>query len=367
MPKIFLHVCRVFFVFAFFNFATFINSACAKEKVLLDADMVEAFDDGIAMLMLAAAPGIDLVGVTTVSGNSWVEAGTAFTLRQLEVAGKTNIPVAMGADFPLRPGRHDNLNAERQLFGIGHDVWLGSFGLPKPKSWQDFYATHYKTKPTFAPIKQHAVDFIIETVRNNPNEITIAAIGPCTNLALAIRKAPDIIPLIKRVIYMGGAFFQPGNVTPAAEYNWWFDPEAARISVRAPFKEQIMVGLDVAEKIEFTRKEYHRIMKTLNGNALGKMLEKSHVGVSFNKDKNFSHFVWDVLVSAILIEPSIVSKEVTYFVDVNDAFGLSYGQSLAYPKNGPLGAQKASIILEIDEKRFWDMVNDADFWKTITP
>ncbi len=339
----------------------------AKQKVLLDADMVEAFDDGIAMLMLAAAPGIELIGVTTVSGNSWVEAGTAFAIRQLELAGKKNIPVAMGTDYPLRAGRLASLEAERTLFGIGHDVWLGSFGLPKPKSWQEFYEAHYKAKPTFAPIKQHAVDFIIESVRKHPHELTIAAIGPCTNLAIAIRKAPDIIPLIKRVIYMGGAFFQPGNVTPAAEYNWWFDPEAARMSVRAPFREQIMVGLDVAEDIEFTWAEYERIMKTLGGNTLGDMLEQSHVGVSFGKDKKFNHYVWDVIVAAILIDPRIIAKETVHFVDVNDAFGLSYGQSLAYPKNGPVGTQKARIILEIDEERFWDMVNDMSYWKSILP
>ncbi len=355
---------RLLFIVCMFSLPA---NALARQKVLLDADMVEAFDDGIAMLMLAAAPSIDLIGVTTVSGNSWVEAGTAFTIRQLELAGKKNIPVAMGAEFPLRANRHETLEAERILFGIGHDVWLGSFGLPKPQSWQEFYEKHYKTKPSFAPIKQHAVDFIIESVRKYPHELTIAAIGPCTNLALAIRKAPDIIPLIKRVIYMGGAFFQPGNVTPAAEYNWWFDPEAARMSLRAPFREQIMVGLDVAEDIEFTWKEYERVLKTLGGNTLADMLEKSHVGVSFGKNKKFSHFVWDVIVSAILIDPRIIAEETVHYVDVNDAFGLSYGQSLAYPKNGPAGAQKARIILEINEDRFWDMVNDARYWKGIAP
>ncbi len=341
------------------------HMAQAKEKVLLDADMVEAFDDGVAMLMLLASPKIELVGVTTVSGNSWVEAGTAFTLRQLEFAGAKNIPVAMGAEYPLRAGRHDGLKIERELFGIGHDIWLGSFGLPKPKSWQDYYQSHYGTKPSLAPVKQHAVEFIINTVRKNPNEITIAAIGPCTNLALAIRQAPDIIPLIKRVIYMGGAFFQPGNVTPAAEYNWWFDPEAARMSVRAPFKEQIIIGLDVAEKLDFKYDNYSRFMKTLNNNSLAKMLEKSHVGVSFSKDKKFSHFVWDVLVSAILIDPSLITKEVTNFIDVNDSFSLSYGQSLPYPINAPLGAQKARIILEIDKERFWNMLNEPAYWKGI--
>ncbi len=350
-------------LFAFIFMASAL--AHAKEKVILDADMVEAFDDGIAMLMLANSPKVELLGVTTVAGNSWAEAGTAYALRQLEITGKTQIPVAIGALYPFRPQRHENIALEREMFGIGVDVWTGSFGFPQPKSWQDFYMEHYKTKPTISPIDQSGVDFIIDTVRKYPNEITIAAIGPCTNLAMAIRKAPDIIPLIKRVIYMGGSFFHPGNVTPAAEFNWWFDPEAARIAVRAPFKEQIIVGLDVSEKIEFEKDNYDRFMNTLNKNVLADMLEKTHVGVSFNKDPKFSHFVWDVIVSAIIIEPEIITEEITQFVDVNDQFGLSYGQSMPFPINGPKGSKKARIILDINEERFWDMVNEKDYWKDI--
>ncbi len=343
----------------------FTNLAFAKEKVLLDADMVDAFDDGVTMLMLAADPKIELVGVTTVSGNSWVKSGTASAIYQLEIMGKNNIPVAMGAEFPLRADRHENIELERKLFGIGRDIWTGSFGLKNPKSWQEYYKQNYGSNPKIMPIEQHGVDFIIDTVRKNPNEITIAAIGPCTNLALAIRKAPDIIPLIKRVIYMGGSFFIGGNVTPAAEFNWWFDPEAARIAVRAPFKEQIIVGLDVAEKIVFELHEYKRFLKTMNGNLLGKLAEKSHVGHSFAQDEKFTHFVWDLIVAAILIEPSIVTKEETLFIDVNDQFSLSYGQSLAFPIHGPAGTKKARIILEINENRFWDMVNNSSYWKNI--
>ncbi len=339
-------------------------NAFAKEKVILDADMVDAFDDGIAMLMLATSPKVDLLGVTTVAGNSWAEAGTASALYQLEIAGKSDIPVYMGAQFPFRAGRHENMDSERKLNGVGHDVWLGSFGIPQPKSWQEFYKINYG-KAVSEPQSQNAVDFIIDTVRKYPNEVTIAAIGPCTNLAMAIRKAPDIIPRVKRVIYMGGAFFQNGNVTPAAEFNWWFDPESTRMAVRAPFKEQIVVGLDVAEDIEFEKPQYDRFIKTLDNNALGKLLERSHVGASFKANPEFSHFVWDVIVSAIIINPEIIKEEVTQFIDINDQFGLSYGQSLAFPKTGPVGSQQARIILEIDEDGFWNMVNDMAYWKTI--
>ncbi|MDR2140478.1 MAG: nucleoside hydrolase [Deltaproteobacteria bacterium] len=333
-----------------------------KEKVILDTDMVEAFDDGVAMVLLANAPNVELLGVTTISGNSWVEEGVAFALRQLEIEGHNSIPVAAGLLYPLRPDRFELFNLERQEFGRGQDTWVGSLGYKEPPSWRDVYAKRYGSAPKIQPLDQHGVDFIIDTVRANPGQVTIAAIGPCGNLALAIRKAPDIIPLIKRVIYMGGAFHRPGNITPAAEFNWYFDPEAAKMVVRAPFKEQIVVGLDVCENVIFHADNYNRLLKTLGQSEQAKLLRRSFIGQNFAKDQNFSFFVWDVLVAAIIIDPSLITQKEEAFIDVNDQYGLSYGQSLAYLKQAPPLAQKATIILEIDQNRFWDLLTDQKYW-----
>ncbi len=207
------------------------------------------------------------------------------------------------------------------------------------------------------------MDFIIDTVRKNPNEVTIAAIGPCGNLALAVRKAPDIVPLIKKVVYMGGSFYKPGNVTPAAEFNWWFDPEATKIALHTPFKEQIIVGLDVCENVIFTEEQYNRFKASLGNSEQVKILKNTFLGQNFEKNPNFKFFIWDVLVSAIIIDPSLVTQEKVAYVDINTDYGLSYGQSLAYPVNKPVGAQKARIVMEIDQERFWDMLNDKKYWK----
>ncbi len=336
-----------------------------KEKVLLDTDMVEAFDDGFAMVLLANAPNIDLVGVTTVTGNSWVEQGTAYALYQLEVEKRADVPVAAGLEFPFRPQRHELFADERAASGMGEDSWVGSFGLPKPYSWLDVYREKYQRSPTVTPVSKHAVDFIIDTVRSNPGEITIAEIGPCSNLAMAVRKAPDIVPLIKRVIYMGGAFFKTGNVTPAAEFNFWFDPEAARIALRSPFNEQTVLGLDVCEKVVFTRDHYDRILRTLDKSPQADVLRSTFVGQQFEKDPKFTHYVWDVLVAAILIDPTLVTNQIERAVDINDDFGLSYGQSLAYPTHSPKGCQKVRIVMDIDIDRFWDMLNDKQYWSSI--
>ena len=333
----------------------------AKEKVILDTDMVEMFDDGVAMTMLAASPKVVLLGVTTLTGNSWVQDGTAAALRQLELIG-ANVPVVMGLEYPLRADRHALFKTERQLVGRGHDYWTGSFGLEKPESWQAAYKKSYGADAKLTPVAGHAVNFIIDTVRANPGEVTIAAIGPGGNLALAVRMAPDIVPLIKRVVYMGGAFFQQGNTTPAAEFNWYFDPEAARIALRSPFKEQIILGLDVCEKVVFRKEHYDRLLKTLGTHPMGAMLRGTFVGQQFEKNAGFTHFVWDVLVSAVIIDPSLITEEVTRFVDINDQPGLSYGQSLAYAEDAPAGAQKARIVKTVDTERFWNMLNDPQYW-----
>ncbi|MBO4295420.1 MAG: nucleoside hydrolase [Desulfovibrio sp.] len=335
-----------------------------KEKVLLDTDMVEMFDDGVAMIMLANAPNIDLVGITCVTGNSWVQEGVAYAARHLEIEGRS-IPLHQGMQYPLRPQRHELFEGERAQFGMGHDSWLGSLGRREPESWQEFYRRRYGMEPKYKPADQHAVNFIIDTIRANPHEITIAAIGPLTNLACAIRMAPDIVPLVKRVVYMGGAFFQQGNVTPTAEFNWWIDPEAAQIVVRSAFAEQVVFGLDVCEKVVFRKGHYDRLMMTLDRSPEAGILEKTFVGTMFSKDPKFTHFVWDVIVAAYLIDPTIVTSQRLCSIDVNTQFGLSYGQSLAYLSHCPPGCQKAAVVMDIDQKKFWNMVCDPLYWASV--
>jgi len=330
----------------------------AQEKVILDTDMVEIFDDGIAMMMLQLAPNIDLLGVTTVVGNSWVADGTAWALRQLEAIKATHIPVAMGVTRPLRPDRHVTMALERPLFGIGHDSWAGSYTYPEPESWYSYYKQLYGLEPTVKPIEQHAVDFLIEQIKKYPGEITIAAIGTCTNLALAIRKAPEIVPLVKKIIYMGGSFFQQGNSTPAAEFNWWADPEAAKIAVRSPFKEQMVVGLDVCEKITFMKPEYEKIRGIVKNPVITDMLNRNVLVTLYGENEAYTHYIWDIIVAAIIMDPTLITEEVTMPIDVCTDYGYAYGQSLAYERQAPVGAQNARIVKTVDKERLWKLIYD---------
>ena len=199
------------------------------------------------------------------------------------------------------------------------------------------------------------MNFLIDTIKSNPGQVTVMPIGPCTNLAIAIRIAPEIVPLIKRVVYMGGAFEVPGNTTPAAEFNWWFDPEAAKMSVRAPFADQLIVGLDVCEKYRFNRKIFERI--TAVNTPIAKMFKQKY-GPAFEKDPNYTRLVWDTIAAAVVIDPSLIIEEETRWVDVNSDYGLDYGRSLGFHRQGPAGTQQARILLSIDEKRFWNLMVD---------
>jgi inosine-uridine nucleoside N-ribohydrolase len=327
----------------------------AKEKVILDTDMVELFDDGVAMIMLARSEEIDLRGIVTVSGNVWQAEATSYALRQIEIIRQTDIPVYQGSRHPLRAGRYEAMETEQKLFGkLG---WMGAFNRPEPDSYLhlDPEWTPYGGYPGVKPKEKHGVQFIVDEIKSNPGEITILAIGPLTNIALAIRLYPEITSLIKRIVYMGGAFDVPGNMTPAAEFNWWFDPEAAKISIRAPFANQLIVGLDVCEKYHFNKKIFDRITAI---DTPVTTFFKDKYGPVFKKNSDHTRLVWDTIAAAVVIDPSLITEEEVRWVDVNAQYTLDYGRSLSYKTQGPVGTQKARILFSIDEERFWNqMVN----------
>ena len=154
---------------------------------------------------------------------------------------------------------------------------------------------------------------------------------------------------------MGGAFDTPGNTTPSAEFNWWFDPEAAKMSVRTPFADQLIVGLDVCEKYRFNKKLFERI--TAVDTPIAKMFKKKY-GPGFKRNPDYTRLVWDAVAAAVVIDPGLIIEEENRWVDVNSDYNLDYGRSLGYQKQGPAGTQKARILLAIDEERFWNLMVD---------
>ena len=338
--------------------------AGAQERVIIDADMGVLNDDAAAMFMLLNSPGVQVLGVTIVPGNTWAENGTAYALRQLELIGRSDIPVFMGVREPLMGDRRPWLDAEERLWG--RSEYLGAYARPRPDSYLKLDREPAIGYPTSKPADEHAVDFIVRAVKAHPNEVTLFALGPPTNIALAIRKNPEIVPLVKRVVYMGGAVDVPGNSTPAAEFNWWFDPEGTRIALRAAFREQIVVPLDIAERVYYTKAEYDRIVAGAE-TPITKLYRQLH-GARFEKDPAARSFVWDALTAAIFLQPAIATKLDDRFIDIDVTYGPNYGRSIGYhesrrrsfatPAEFPAGSQKVKVLFDINREAFWNLYVD---------
>ena len=197
-------------------------------KILFDTD--PGVDDAMALLFALNSHELEVVGVTTVYGNAEVEQTTRNALRVLEIAGRTDIPVAAGAASPLvraYRGKRSHIHGEDAL---------GNTFLPPPST---------------RPLDIAAAEFIVRTALAHPGEITLVAVGPLTNLALAARLEPRVVSAVRQVIVMGGAAFVPGRVSPVPDVNVDNDPEAAAIVFSAGWP-LVMVGLDVTMRTVMT-------------------------------------------------------------------------------------------------------------------
>ena len=202
-----------------------------RTPVLVDCD--PGHDDAIALLLALASPELELLGVTTVAGNQTLEKTTANAIRVLDFAGHKGIPVAAGAERPL----------VREPFVAAYvhgETGLDGPDLPPPQR---------------APIATHAADFLAERIRASERPVTLVPTGPLTNVALMLALHPDARP--ERIVLMGGAIAE-GNVTPAAEFNIWCDPEAAA-RVFASGIDVTMIGLDVTHRALFTTAHVERL------------------------------------------------------------------------------------------------------------
>jgi purine nucleosidase len=267
------------------------------ERVLIDCD--PGIDDAVALLLAFASPGIEIVGITAVAGNIPLDLTKDNARRICEVAGRTDLKVFAGCGRPL-------LYSAREGAAFFHGAdGLGGTNLPEP------------TMPLQA---QHAVNFIIDRVRAAPGAITIAVLGPMTNVAAALAMAPDIAGKIKRLVFMGGAAFCLGNVTASAEFNFWFDPHAAH-AVLASNIPMVMLGLDVTSNAVLTPDRIHRLRKLGSiGDLSAKML--AHYA---NAGSEYLH---DPCVIAYLVEPDLFSG-IAAFCEVEVQSQLTIGQSIA--------------------------------------
>src|SRR5579863_2523645 len=210
--------------------------AAAGKKIILDTD--PGTDDAMALMLALNSPELDVRAITVVPGNVTARQGLENALRMISLANRCDIPVAAGAQHPLF----------QKL--ITAEFWHGKNGLANI----ELPASTCKVDPRFGP------DLIIQLVHESPHEITLVPVGPLTNIALAVEKDPSIVPLVKEVILMGGSI-NGGNVTAAAEFNIYNDPEAAQIVFRAGWP-LTMVGLEVGDKALFIKKYFDELSQS---------------------------------------------------------------------------------------------------------
>jgi inosine-uridine nucleoside N-ribohydrolase len=287
------------------------STARVASRVIIDTD--PGVDDALALLFAMRSPELKIEGITPVAGNVPLELTLPNALRMVEVAGQADIPVAAGAKTPL----------VRRLVTAAYahgENGLGGAVFPEPK---------------IKPIGEPAADFIRETVRKYPHEMVLITLGPLTNIAIALNTDSELAGLIKGLVMMGGSL-SGGNITPAAEFNVYVDPEAARIVFQSGIPVT-MVGLDVTRKATLTEAHLHQLEAGQNpvSQAAAKI---AHNAIEHTRQQGFlvGPNMHDSVAVAAFLDPSIL-KWKDYYVDVETAGELTAGETLGYsPAAGDL-------------------------------
>jgi purine nucleosidase len=293
----------------------------ARKKVIFDQDT-----DGIIggnndpLVMLLQSPNIEVLGVTVGTGNGWLKQETADILKLLEVIGRPGVPVYMGAEFPLVMSRETPVQLTKLYGGSRTDPFLGAYAESSPGP------DEVKAPPGgFAAIhaqKGHAAEFIIRSIRENPGAVTLYCGGALTNVALAIRLDPGIVPLTKEIAFMGTSpEFQPKTV------NVIYDPESAKIVLRAPWPKLTIFTVDVAEKIHRTP-----AMAEAIANGRNKPLADLYRQLVVEPYRQGRQLQWfrmpDELMAAYLIDPTLITEFRRYYIDIDTMPGMNYAASV---------------------------------------
>jgi inosine-uridine nucleoside N-ribohydrolase len=313
-----------------------------RHRVIFDTDFaLPPQDDGLALALALTSPELEIVGITTVAGNYNVQRANADVLRMLEIAGRTDIAVYAGAARPL-------VHKKDAYSTTHYGKWWSDEPAPPPPG--GFAKKSLEREP--------AADFIAKTIAANPGTIELLAIGPLTNVALAIRRQPSIVDAVKRVVVMGGAVPSlpdgGGNITPAAEFNFWVDPEAAREVLRSGMPIELS-PLNVSRKTSFTKRWFDALVA--HDAPLARLI-KSQMAEQFERP-DFSVHMYDELAVASAIDPTLVKTE-KLVVDVDTSPGISYGASIggAEPWPGAEGARTIDVQYDVDFPRFIQMFVD---------
>ena len=315
--------------------------ACHGQKRLIVIDQDGAGPGGtdqMSILALLEAPNVEVLGITMATGDGWMEEETRHTLRMLELTGHQNVPVAKGANSPLVR----TLSETRALEPVaGKAGWLGAWrGQPA--------AAIPEGEPTIKAIQEDAAHFLIRQVRAHPHQVTIYAGAPLTNIGLAIAIDPEFASLTQGLVVMGSSL-NPQTADPEFasdprhEFNLWFDPEAAHIVFHAAWPSIEVTTADISLKAPFTQ-------SILDAMAKANTPAARYI-VQWSKP---SSYMWDELTALAWLDPSIITRRETLYLDTDLSHGPSYGNTLTWTEQTkPATATRpVQVQLDLDLARF---------------
>jgi inosine-uridine nucleoside N-ribohydrolase len=297
--------------------------------IVLDCD--PGHDDALALMLAVASPELELVGVTTVAGNQTLEKTTANALRVLELCGRGDIPVAAGAPAPLV--------RRRDVAAHVH----GESGLDGPDL----------PEPSARPLEEHAVRFLARLIREREGKLTLVPTGPLTNVALLLALEPDTRP--ERIVLMGGSVGE-GNRTPAAEFNIWADPEAARRVFESGI-DVTMIGLDVTHQALVTDADADALRGVGHVGKIGaELLDFYRIWHRRSYPDLDGSPLHDPVAVAHVIDPSLVETRPAY-IEVDCGWGQGRGRTnVDWRDRLDSNPPNATVGLGIDRARFVELV-----------
>jgi len=325
-----------------------------KRKIIIDQDAAgPAGTDQQSILLLIQSPQTEVLGITVATGDAWLKSEVAHTLRTLEIIGRTDIPVVSGAEYPLVRRKQETELWQKRYGSI---TWVGAW-TPRFYHPADELGEMPEGKPTTKAAQEDAAHFLIRMVHQYPGEITIYEGGPMTNLALAISIDPEFSKLAQQLIFMG-ASLNPQTAdpefanNPRHEFNLWFDPEAAHIVLRAPWKKIVCTPVDISVKTKMTKELIQRI-------GAGSTPAAKYIG-KYGRLFGEYNYLWDELTAAAWLDPSLITKKETRLIDVDLDGGPGYGNVLTWSdKDKPaVDLQSVEIQVDLDTEKLYKMMVD---------
>jgi len=314
------------------------------ERIILDTDCAVFNDDAAAMAMLLQRPQqIDLIGVTLVPGNMWPFTGAEYMFRTLDAMKRAGVVLYAGAQNPLV---HTAAMAQKEKSQWG-ERYLGAFAEDRPE----------KSKQARRLSRRNAVEVMIEAIDKTPGEVTIVAIGPMTNVAMMLRMRPDLETKIKRLVFMGGQVHTTAQEDDGrtAEFNFWFDPEAAQVVMRSAIPEKVMVGLDLCEHARIDKAHFDQIAAVKTPLTA---LYREDMGKRFQKNPNAQVGIWDCLAAAYMLDPKFITRRESAYLDVNIEFGKEYGAVKPLDRSIAPDATPVDVLLDLDFEKFFALYKE---------